>query len=438
MPSRRPRIFYGWYIVFGLTLISVAMSAMSGGPSFALFVEPMSKDLGIGKAYFGWATGVRTLAMGISAPLVGKLMDRFGARILLVGGGVIAGLLMLAMGAISAGWHLVVIFALTGLLGFQAGPSALLTSVPLAKWFVRNRGRAMALAFTGTPIGILIWAPTTQIFIGRFGWRDTWLLLAVLAAVPIVLIALLVIRRQPEDMGLLPDGDEPAQAVAGTTGPDSRALPGKDVATADYPWTRSAAVRTPAFWALSLVFGLMMFSTSALVLFRTPYFIEIGIQPRLAAFGLALEAVPALLVGFLLSFVMDKLSYRLVAGFGFLLLALSVLATMGVSTAWHAFVAHALFGFGIAMVIVMQSVIWPLFFGRANLGVIRGISTPVTLVFGALGAPMAGMVKDNTGGYFPAWWIAVGGLLVCMVVVALLPRPRPRDASAIPGASAVA
>ena len=178
------RIYYGWYMVAGILFAGVAMTALSGGPTFAIFVDPMGRDLGLGNASFGWAQTARTVAVAASAPFLGRLLDRYGARTPMFIAAVLGGLLMASVAYISAGWQMVAIFGAMGLLGLQGGSGSLYNTVPVAKWFIRRRGSVMAIVTLATPIGILLWVPLLQLAITRLGWQEAVLLMAVGGALP--------------------------------------------------------------------------------------------------------------------------------------------------------------------------------------------------------------------------------------------------------------
>ena len=112
---------------------------------------------------------------------------------------------MILLAYITSEWHLVALFALMGLVGLS-GPGALVTSVPVLKWFVRRRGTAVAFVGLGIPVGAMIFVPLTQYFIDIWGWRTAWIVLAIIGMGIIVPLALVFVRRRPEDMGLQPDG----------------------------------------------------------------------------------------------------------------------------------------------------------------------------------------------------------------------------------------
>ena len=112
---------------------------------------------------------------------------------------------MIGLSFIGQAWHLVVLFAVMGLVG-MSGPGALVTSVPVLKWFVADRGKAIAFMSVGIPVGALLFVPLTQYLIDSVGWGRAWIILAVLGMGVIVPLAAIFVRRQPEDMGLRPDG----------------------------------------------------------------------------------------------------------------------------------------------------------------------------------------------------------------------------------------
>ncbi|HEX2171948.1 MAG TPA: MFS transporter, partial [Dehalococcoidia bacterium] len=204
---RSGRLFYGWVIV-AVMATAGALSMALGTLNFGLFVKPMGDELGFGRSVFGWAQSTRQVSSAVTAPLVGSLIDRFGARLLLAAAAIITGGAVACLAFISAGWQLVALYAFMGVVG-MSGPGALVTTVPVAKWFVRQRAKAMAFLSLGIPAGGLIFVPLTQVFIDAFGWRTAWILLALIGAGAIIPLSLFFVRRQPEDLGLLPDGGPP-------------------------------------------------------------------------------------------------------------------------------------------------------------------------------------------------------------------------------------
>lgn len=280
-----------------------------------------------------------------------------------------------------------------GVVGLN-GPGALVTTVPATKWFVRQRGRALAWMSLGVPLGGILFVPLTQIFIDAYGWRQAWVLLALIGAGPIVPLALLFVRRQPEDLGLWPDGAPPLETAPGgrRAGRESRE---------ERSWTRAEALRSTVFWRLVLAFGLVSLAVSSVAIHRIPSFLDRGLEARLVSYATALDAAAAGLSTFGLGLLVQRLPARFVGAGGFLLLALASGLTIVADTHPVMFAAMITFGLGIGALMLMQNHLWTAYFGRRHLGSIRGAVTPITLLLGGAGAPLAGCVRDLTGSYTP-------------------------------------
>ena len=139
----------------------------------------------------------------MTSPIIGWLIDRFGSRVMLPVATLATGAAMVGLAYMSLPWHLISLFAIMGLVG-MSGPGALVTSVPVLKWFVRDRGRAIAFTSLGIPIGAVLFVPLTQILIDGVGWRMAWVVLAIIGVAVIVPLSAVFVRRQPEDMGCTP------------------------------------------------------------------------------------------------------------------------------------------------------------------------------------------------------------------------------------------
>jgi MFS family permease len=413
----RRRLFYGWYMVAGLATVSL-VSVNMAGISLGFFVRPMQDELEISDAYFGWAQSARLIGFGVSSYFIGRILDRYGARWPLVVAGILAGVLVVLLATIQAGWQFVVLFVFIGAIGMQGGGN-LYASVPIARWFRRNRGKAMSTVFLGIPAGIFL-IPIVTYLITNTGWRATFVATGIFGGIVVVLVAAFVIRRSPEDMGLGPDGD-PLDGPA-----DDRADAPRPAA--EYSWTRQQALRSSAFWRLVLVYGFLFLAMSTVSLFRTPYFEDQGVSRQMIGFAFSAEAVASVLAAIPAGWALDRYQIRYVASIPLLVMVLAVFATMAASNAWQVFLATCLFGVGAASSSVANNVIWPDYFGSLHIGAIRGRAMLGVYLFSAAGSPFAGFIKDTTGSYFPAWWAAIAGLLVAVVILLTNPRPAAPEA----------
>jgi MFS family permease len=440
-PARLPNrnVFYGWIVVAVMATVSALAMAL-GSLNFGLFIKPMGDELGVGRAVFGWAQSAVQFANALFAPTVGRLIDRFGVRYLLAAAALLTAAALIGLSFATEGWQVVAAFALVGVAGVSGGGS-LLTSVPVTKWFVRERGRALAFLALGGPVGGLVFVPVTQLLIDGIGWRGAWVVLALVGAGLIVPLSIAFVRRQPEDLGLQPDGARApsgpaAESAADLAAAEAPAPPAAEAAASaaaaravaepadERSWTRAEALRSPTFWRLIAAFGLLALGTGSVALHRIPSFMDRGLDPRLISYATALDAGAAGLAGFTVGVLTRRFPARFLGAAGFLTLAAASVLTILTDDHPMMFASMILFGLGIGSSFLMQSYVWAAYFGRVHLGAIRGAVLPLTLVFGGAGAPLAGYVRDATGSYLPAWIAAVLLMVVAASVLALTPPPR--------------
>jgi predicted MFS family arabinose efflux permease len=423
LPESRPRrIFYGWVIVGGLLAVGCVMSAM-GGVNFGLFIPPMSEDLGIGQAYFGWAQTARLVGFAASGWWIGRLLDRHGARFPLAVAGLAGAAVIIALSQVTAGWHIVALFFLAGLTGLQAGGGgSLYLSVPLSRWFIARRGRAFAIASLGIPIGIIVLTPVTQLMIDQLGWRAAWAVLGAVGGAVVVGVALVILRKSPESMGLLPDG-----AAGPANGNSGHHIEGLEISSLEVTWTRAEAMTTRTFWQLAVIDGLRMTALSTLGLFRIPFYIGLGVSPAVVALALSAEGVLSLFAAIPIGWALERFAPRFVSAFATVALLGAFAVTIFASTAAHVFLATMLFGAGAHTFIVSQNVIWPHYFGGLHIGQIRGVAMAIGIAGSALGAPATGMVRDMTGSFLPAWIVAMVLLVITTWMLVFLPHPTTRS-----------
>ena len=424
-PDRAPvreKMFYGWVIVGVMASANAASMAMAS-LNFGLFIRPMGDELGMGRSMFGWSQTARQLGSSVTSPVVGSILDRHGARVLLAVAGASVAAAMVGLSFAQNAWQVILCFAVMGVVGMN-GVGSLITTVPVAKWFVSKRGKAISYMSLGIPVGALIFIPLSEVFIDAWGWRMAWIALAGIGAGIIVPLSLLFVRRQPEDHGLLPDGAPDPESVAG------RAAAARNPGAVETAWTVHEAVRTVAFWRLVVVFSLVSLAVATFGVHRIPSFVDRGLSTRMISFAAAMDAVCAGLSTFALGMLVGRFPARVLGGFGFLMLTLACVLTIYASTVPIMFLSMMAFGVGIGGLIFLQTFLWADYFGRANIGKIRGVVTPIMLIVGGIGAPIAGYVRDATGSYEPIWWAGVVVLLLGAVSILFTPAPKKPDVAA--------
>ncbi len=409
MTARGGRFYYGWVIVAAFFVLNAAGQA-SGTLNFGLFVIPMAEELDLSRQAIGWAQTMRLWASGVSGILIGRWLDRRGPRgpMLLAIVVATAGLLLMAR-AQSAALLFGVLLAL-GATGWTApAGGALIATVPVSKWFIRLRGRATGIVQLGLGIGGAVFVPVTQALISDRGWRSAWVTLAWLSAVTVPLVLLL--RRQPSDLGLEADGGPPARTGRGGAG--RAAAAGADDSPESVHWTLKDAMRTASMWKLSVTFAILGFLLGAASVHRIPHWIELGFSPATVSLAFSLDAGIATIMALAAGFVVERLDARIVGlascvSFG------AAVALMAAAPAWTPllFVSTLLFGCGVGLYMVVQGVIWAQYYGWRFVGTIRGVVLPFIFLASGLGAPIAGALRDASGDYRGSW------LLVTALAVA--------------------
>ncbi len=382
-PARLP-FYYGWII---LPSAALALFVSGPGQTFAVsqFVDPLIAEFGWSRTTVSGLYTAGSLTAAAAMLAIGWLLDRFGARVMLTGLGLMMGLAAIWMSLVSNQVGLYAGF--TALRVFGQGSLTLVPSSLVALWFIRRRGRATALAGLGMVASQATFPPLIHTLITRIGWRDTWVVLAIIVWVVLIPVAIVLVRRSPESVGLRPDG-----ATAPTAG--ERLTVGSE-----QDWTLGEALRTRAFWLVLIASAPQSLLTTALVFHQAAVFDSRGLTSGMSAAVLAVMG-PVSLAGTMAGgFLADRVPNRYLLLAGQALLVVGTLLVMTMSTAWQAFVYGAVVGFASGGLITVSAVIWPAYYGRRHLGSIRGAATTSMVAGAALGPLPFAFAFEAFGSY---------------------------------------
>jgi MFS family permease len=408
-------LFYGWVMVGSSLAINLVSSTLNP-VIFSFFIGPMSEELGVSTSALSWSLTLRLVTAGVAGPLLGVLIDRHGTRWLGAACGLLAGTMMVALSFAHSLLLVYALFALTGLAGFGGPAGQLLTQVPLAKWFVLKRGRALAIATAGIALGTTIAIPITQALVEAVGWRSTYALFGLVVAGVIVPVSVLFVRRAPEDMGLHPDGaatppvflEEHASAIV-----------------TEREWTVRQALHAPSMWLLLGALGLSGVALTGTLVHRVLYWSELGMSPTLVGLGTALDPFTVVFSVFLFGSLGDRVPVRYLGFAGLGGLALSIVPMITSNGEAYTIVAHnVLWGVAAGGFITLNNLVWPNYFGRGSVGAIRGVVLPVSIAASGIGAPLYGYLLDSglDTDYVWAGSLAAFGLGSVLVLFARPPR----------------
>ena len=397
----------------------MAMFTSGPGQTYAvsLFVNPMIEDLGWSRTTVSGLYTAGSLTAAATMFLVGRLLDRYGARVMLPVVVVLFGFALVFMGHASQQWHLYAGFASIRALG--QGSLTLMPTTLIALWFVRLRGRVMALNSLGAVASQAAFPPLIHLLISAFGWRSAWVALALIVWGLLLIPAVLLIRRGPESVGLLPDGaDAPSERQV--TLPREREI----------NFTLPEALKTRTFWLLILAGSSQALIGTALVFHHVSVMDSRGLDAVVAASALSVIAPGALSGIFLAGFLCDRFPNRFVLVGGQLILVFAMLLTLVMAHPWQALVYGGSLGLGGGILMTTAAVIWPNYYGREHLGAIRGVVTSGMVASAALGPLPFGFLFDVSNSYTWAVLIFLTLPIACAIAAFMATAPRRTQARA--------
>ena len=417
-------MFYGWWIV----VIGCVLDAVKGGTyntGLTLYFLPVLTELNLSRAATSLPFSLAKLESALGGPVAGYLIDRFDLRLIMVLGTVMAGLGFVLLSFTHSYLFFVLVFVGPVTTGFQLGFNQATLAV-VNHWFRRRRGLAMAIVQTGQSIGGVAIVPLVALAVLTRGWRTAAVLsgLGVLLLVPLVLL----MRRSPESMGLLPDGERRA------TDDVSVGVPGRGRSVDEPPeFTSGEALRTPTFWLLAAFHSLRNVPYSGVTVHLVPLLVWKGMDEPAAAFFVGLTALCTVVVRPLTGWFGDRRSKEAIGAAGVFLGAagLAVLTYSG-GGLWPMLLFALLFSFGDGI----NSVTWALVgdcFGRAHFATIRGWISMLQSVASVPAAVFTGWIYDRTQSYTYALIPFIVAYCLAGMILWRLPqpeRPAPRGVRA--------
>jgi MFS family permease len=422
-PSRLP-FYYGWVIV-AVAFVTMSLS-VTARTVFSLLLTPLTQEFGWPRGLAAGAFSFGFLVSAVISPLVGRIMDRRGPRMLIEAGVLLVSAGLLLAPAIRFPWQLYL--SLGVLVGSGSNlMSFTVQSLYLPNWFSRRRGLAISIAFSGVGVGAIVLLPWLQAIIIRQGWRAACHVMGLLVLCILGPLNLLVWKR-PQLLGLLPDG------VPGNGAGAGRGIANiVDPTWADTNWTLGKAVRTRRFWWIAIGYFCALFAWYTVQVHQTTYLIEIGFSPLIAAWALGLVSAVAIPGQICLGALSDRLGREWVwsagcAGFALCYASLLLLRQMPSTPLLLAMVISQGF-LGYALTSVMGPIVVEIFEG-AHFGTIFGTINVAMIIGGAAGPWVAGLLHDETGNYRVAFLLA---LACCVISAAAIWMASPRKVRLVPG-----
>lgn len=419
-------MYYGWRIV-GATFVTWFIAVGFLFYSYGVFFPALEEDFGGSRFAISTGLAIMNVAMGLLAPFLGRAIDEWSIRRIMLIGAACMSAGFLAASQITELWHFYVL--LGTLLGVGAAMIGQLpNSTLVSNWFIKRRGTALGVATMGVSMSGVVMAPVTTWLIMTFGWRSTFVIFGCLTAgVVMPLVGLIVVNR-PEEMGLHPDGasDEDALLLQDPAkGPRVRGSAPIFRDGRSYPeFSAAATLRDRRFWAITITIALNFFAMSAVLTHMIPHAKDLGITAMRAAYVLTACAgagvLGKILFGYIADFVDTRAALLVSMGFqvsGTLLLLFAESYPM-------LLVVGAVFGLGMGGVVPLWGSLIGEYFGRDSFGRVMGLMGPCMLPIQVSGVPFAGLIYDLTGEYTIAYLTYLGIYVFASIWLLSLQRPE--------------
>ena len=415
-------VYYGWVVVAAASTVVFARMAPAI-TTLTVLIFPISQQLGWSRTLIAGSVSAGAIASLALAPAVGWAIDRFGARPVLV-----VSVLALGVAMLSLAWATI---PLTFYIAFASARVVFHTSAPIgastvaARWFIAKRGRAIGVIFLIGAVGGIVYTMVASLVVESYGLKTTWIVIGLMVLVISVAPSLLLVADRPEDVGLLPDGDEPAADAARKMSPTSAFSEVEKMNLEEDSWSLSDAVRSGTFWLLILMGFACYFVHTSIGVHMGAYFRDIGLGATSAALAVSVSWIVSAIGSLVWGWVTDRIQVRYAYCGMFLFQAGSTLYLMFTGGTAGVFLASALFGVVSAGSNVVPSVIYANYFGRSSLGKIRGLGEVGVLLGQGTGPVIAGVLFSLQGGYDTIFVVFIVLALGCSLL-ALKARPPAR------------
>ena len=400
------KLFYGWVVVGGAFV--VLFMAYGTQYAFGVFFAALLDEFGWSRASLSGIFSLYAFLYCVLGLLAGRLTDLWGPRVVIAMGGVFLGVGLAGMSRVSQLWHPYLLYGIVAALGMST--AYVPCNATVVKWFVRQRGLALGVATSGGSLGTFALPPVAAVLVGALGWRWAYVLFGAGIFLTLNLVAT-VMRRDPEVLGLSPDG---AAWSAATAAP----------ATPEIQWPLRLAIRTGAFWLIFGVFTATWIPVFIPLVHIVPFARDFGMSSLVASTVLSALGIAAVVGRLAMGAVSDTIGRRPALA---LVIALQTAAFLGFALV-HGLPSLYLvalgFGFSYGAVSTLFPAIVGDFFGREQAGSLVGFLFALAGSMAAWGPLVAGAIYDATGAYTRAFLLSAASNGVALVLLAFARPPR--------------
>ncbi len=393
--KKKKEIYYGWLVVFGCVLLSGTTGLLLGLNS--IFLRPITQSLGGSRSAFSVTSTIYNCVVMVCVPFMPRLFRKQSFRKLLLLGCFSVGAAQMLYAVAPSYAVMYVLAAVSGLSSCLIGavPIVILTS----NWFVKNRGLATSVAFSGTGISTMIMSPIITSVILNHSWRSGYLVLGATCFCTSLIAILFLIRVQPSDMGLAPYGASESQGTKELTG-----------------FTRAQMLRTKSFWIFAT--GIFMSSLTAygVIYHLVTYWTDLGHSEETAALWFSLANGIGIFSKALMGGVYDRLGVCKASAVCCALTLISFMCLPLSKNATLAVIAAVFFGLGAGIQISPPTTMTNALFGDKDYSANYSVVTLIYFVGIATGNLLSAAIYDRSGSYASAWYLYAGMIVATFLL----------------------
>lgn len=404
--------FYGWLIVF-VSALATFFSSPGQTYSISAFINSYIEEFGYSRTLISTIYSVATIISGSLLVFVGKAVDRFGQRTMLM---VVGSMLAVACFFNSFIVNLPMIFIGFFMLRyFGQGSLTLIPGSLVPQWFDKHKALALSLLTMGTIFGNLI-APRLNVFmIGSMGWQGAWRIWSLSLIILFLPIVYIFVVNKPEDIKLLPDN---------TPVKSDQDIEDEMAEVERTSFTLSGALRTKEFWLVGVISMIAPMISTGMMFHFYSIMSEKGFADEQAAIVIGFVALPGFIMPIIAGIIIDRYRSRLILSFTLSMIVLDLIFFTFVDSLVMAGAFMLIYGFFTNIYGVTLNVIWVKYFGRLHLGAIRGAATVFVVIGSAFGTVPFGLSYDLTGSYVRAFQLMALLTLLSVFFSLFIRKPK--------------
>jgi MFS family permease len=398
----------------------VSLVGLSFGPGvIGALYKPMADDLGWSSTAVAGGVLTGSVLVAITAPISGRLQDRYGAQAILTVMHVLMAACLFGLAMVNS---LFAFYALFGI-GWSlfAGTGRVASSGAVAQWFVARRGAATAVVNTLVGLGFATMPLLATVAMVRWDWRAGWAAMGIVVFAVGVPVSLLLVRRLPSDVGQEIDGRGPGAGAI-----DSRSARS---AAEEVQWTTHEALHTLTFWVLVSALTVMSVANIGVSFHLVPHLLDRGLSPSIAVLAFTIGGATQIPASFAWGIMLDRLHAKAVYVASGGVVSVYIIVVSLASSVWMVVLIGITMGVGFGGFGLVVRVMFAEYFGRRSAGSIFGIVVPFTAIAQGIGAIVGGIIFDATGSFVGAFMFFLALTLIAMALVFVAPMPTKRPSS---------